>query len=147
MPNLVTDGCTNHEPRAPRVGASVDDLATALTQLEPFQVAAAPTDVTLFGYSGKHVALTVPDLAVTEPDGSGNRAFADCVEGELHSWVSPLLGGSYWGYGGVTGSTEEFWILDVDGTRLVLEKLNGPNAQADNIAARDAMFDSIQIEP
>ena len=71
------------------MGPTVDDLATALSQLAPFEVTAPPTDVTLFGYPGKHLELTVPD-----------RGFADCGNGELHSWISPLNGGSFSGYDG-----------------------------------------------
>ena len=142
--NLVTDACSGHGPLDPPVGPTVDDLATALTQLAPFEVAAPPTDVTLLGYQGKHLELTVPDLTVT---GVGTqRRFSDCIDGELRSWISPLLGGAFVGYLGVPGSTEEFWILDVDGTRVVLVKLTSPDTPAQDVAERDAMFDSISIE-
>ena len=87
--NLVTDGCLDHTPLDPPVGPTVDDLATALSQLAPFEVTAPPTDVTLFGYPGKHLELTVPDLPVT---GAENCQFADCLDGELHSWISPING-------------------------------------------------------
>ena len=62
--NLVTDGCLDFTPLDPPVGPTVDDLATALSQLAPFEVTAPPTDVTLLGYPGKHLELTVPDLRV-----------------------------------------------------------------------------------
>lgn len=144
--NVVTDGCTDHDPLVPPVGPTVDDLATALTQLPPFRVTAAPTDVTLFGYPGKHLTLTVPaDLRVA--DDGDDRTFPDCSDGELHSWIAPLLDGSFWGYLGLPSMTEEFWILDVGGTRLVLVKLTSPSTPAQDITQRDAMFDSIRIEP
>jgi hypothetical protein len=140
--NLVTDGCTDHDPQVPPVGPSVDDLATALTQLAPFEVTAPPTDVTLLGYSGKHLVLTVPDLPV-----AADGAFADCAdEGTLHSWISPNQGGSFWGYS-EPGHREEFWILDVDGTRLVLQKNGSPGTPAQDLAEQQAIFDSIRIEP
>ena len=145
--NVVRDGCTGQDPLAPTVGPTVDDLATALTQLAPFQVAAAPTDVTLLGYPGKHLELTVPDLKVTGDGNDTTRRFADCEEGELRSWISPLLGGPFWGYNGLAGSSEEFWILDVEGTRLVLVQLTSPDTPAQDVAERDAIFDSMQIEP
>jgi len=135
--NLVSDGCLDQTPQAPPVGPTVDDLATALTQLPPFEVTAAPTDVTLFGYQGKHLELTVP-----------GQAFAGCVNGEVHSWISPLNDNgatSFYGYD--AGQTEEFWILDVEGTRLVLVKLDSPQTSAETLAERDAIFDSIRIEP
>lgn len=133
--NLVSDGCLDQTPSAPAVGPTVDDLASALTQLAPFEVTAPPTDVTLFGYPGKHLELTVP--------GSG---LAGCLEGKLHSWISPVNGVPFSGYDG-PGQTEEFWILDVEGTRLVLVKLDSPQTPAEDVAERDAIFDSIQIEP
>lgn len=162
--NLVADGCRDHTALDPPVGPTVDDLATALSQLAPFEVTAPPTDVTLLGYQGKRLELTVPALKVT---GSGDATssknvaqFTDCVEGELHSWISPindrsagLLGhsagsplGAFNAYQ-APGQTEEFWILDVDGTRLVIVKFDSPLSPAADIAERNAMFDSIRIEP
>ena len=144
--NLVTDGCRDFRPLEPPVGPTVNDLATALTQLAPFEVTAPPTDVTLLGYTGKHLELTVPDLGFT---GGGEAQFADCLGGELHSWISPQNDNgatSFSGYGG-PGETEEFWILDVDGTRLVLVKWDSPQTTAEDLFERDAIFDSIRIEP
>ena len=42
------------------------------------------------------------------------------------SWVAPIdvaegEGGAFHGYNAKPGSAEEFWILEVDGTRLVIE--------------------------
>ncbi|HEY5886668.1 MAG TPA: hypothetical protein VIT24_03020, partial [Acidimicrobiales bacterium] len=104
---------------------------------------APPTDVTLFGYQGKHLELTVPDLRVT---GAGqDTQFPDCVNGELHSWFAPT-NDSFYAYG-EPGQTEEFWILDVEGTRLVLMKFGSPQTPAEDVAERDAIFDTIRIEP
>jgi hypothetical protein len=142
--NVVSDGCRDHTPVDPPVGPTVDDLATALSQLAPFELTAPPTDVTVFGYQGKHLELTVPDLRVT---GGTEAQFADCVDGELHSWIAPNNDGEpFRGYD-QPGQTEEFWILDVDGTRLVLVKLDTPGSPAQDIAERDAIFDTIRIEP
>jgi hypothetical protein len=144
VPNLVTDACRDHTPLVPPVGPTVDDLAAALSQLEPFELTEPPTDVSRFGYSGKRLVLTVPDLRVG--GGENYHDFADCVDGELHSWISPLNGGAFYGYEG-PGHTEEFLILDVDGTRLVLVRNTHPESPALDIAERDAIFDSIRIEP
>ncbi|MGH9276257.1 MAG: hypothetical protein ACRDZU_16555 [Acidimicrobiales bacterium] len=135
--NLVSDGCSDWTPLEPPVGPTVDDLATALSQLAPFDVTAPATDVTLFGYPGKHLQLTVPD-----------GGFADCLDGELHSWISPLNDNGATSFSGydTPGQTEEFWILDVEGTRLVLVKIDSPQTPAEDTAERDAIFDSIRIE-
>jgi len=41
--NLVTDGCRDHLAADPPVGPTVDDLATALSGLAPFEVTSPPT--------------------------------------------------------------------------------------------------------
>ena len=135
--NLVSDGCLDHTPQEPPVGPTVDDLATALSGLAPFEVTAPPTDVTLFGYQGKHLELTTP--------GQGP---VGCLNGEVHSWFSPLNDDGAISFSGYdAGQTEEFWILDVEGTRLVLVKFDSPQTPAEDVAERDAIFESIQIEP
>jgi hypothetical protein len=148
--NLVTDGCRDHSWADPPVGPTVDDLAAALADLAPFRVTSPPTDVTIYGYSGKHLAWTVPDLPV---EGEGDaRRFAGCRDGNLKSWVAaidaddPLRSDAYYGYTG-PGYVEEFWILDVDGTRLMIVAEQSPGAPAQDLAERDAILDSIRIEP
>ena len=145
VPNLVTDGCLDHTPLDPPVGPTVDDLANAMTRLAPFEVTEPPTDVTAFGYTGKHLAWRVPpDLP--ENDAENFHDFATCVDGEVHSWISTNNEGSFYGYE-TAGHTEEFWILDVEGTRLVLIKDTTPGTPASALAERDAIFDTIRIEP
>lgn len=144
--NLVQDGCRDHSPATPAVGPTVDDLATALSQLAPFEVSSAPRDISLFGYSGKHLQLTIP--LDTPSTGAGeDRMFSACVGESIHSWIAPNNGGSFYGYNGQPGRTEDFWILDVDGTRLVLITLTSPESVPQDLAELQAIFDSIQIEP
>lgn len=143
--NVVRDGCLDHSPLDPPVGPTVTDLATALTQLPPFEVTAAPSDVTMFGYTGKHLQLTVPNLPFT---GTGDdRLFSECQDDSLHSYFFPTPGDSFYGYNGEPGRTEDFWILDVQGTRLVIVKNSSPETPPQDQAELDAMFSSIQIQP
>ena len=145
--NLVRHGCRVHSWADPPVGPSVDDLATALADLAPFRVTSPPKDVTIYGYSGKHVELTVPDLPV---EGEGDdRRFTECVDGNLKSWVAAIdtePGDAYYGYTG-PGYTEEFWILDVEGTRLVIVAERSPGSPRKDLAEQRAILESIQIEP
>ena len=84
--NLVTDGCRDHSWADPPVGPSVDELAAALADLAPFEVTSPPSDVTVYGYSGKHLEWTVPDLPV---EGAGDEhRFTGCTDGNLKSWVA-----------------------------------------------------------
>lgn len=146
--NLVRHGCRDHSWADPPVGPSVDDLAAALADLAPFRVTSPPKDVTIDGYRGKYLELTVPDLPV---EGEGDdRRFTGCVDGNLKSWVAAIdtePGDAFYGYNAEPGRTEEFWILDVDGTRLVIEANWSPASPRKDVAELRATLDSIQIEP
>ena len=132
--NLVSDGCLDHSWADPPVGPSVDDLAAALAGLAPFRVTSPPEDVTIYGYSGKHLELTVPDLPV---NGEGDALlFRGCISGQLKSWVAPMdaaEGDAYYGYTG-PGYSEEFWILDVEGTRLMIAAERSPGSPPEDLA-------------
>ena len=148
MTNLVRHGCTDHARADPPVGPAVTDLATALADLAPFKVTAPPSDITLAGYRGKRVELTVPDLAV---EGKGDeRRFTQCVGGRLKSWVDPLSQpheeDAFYGYTG-PGYIEEFWILDVQGSRLVIAAGRSPDSPPAHTAEMRAILDSIRIAP
>jgi hypothetical protein len=146
--NLVRQGCRDHSWADPPVGPSVDDLAAALADLAPFQVTSSPTDVTIDGYRGSNLELTVPDLPV---EGEGDdRRFAGCAEGSLKSWVAAFdtaPGDAFYGYNAEPGRTEEFWIMDVDGTRLMIEANWSPASPGEDVAEMRAILDSIRIEP
>ena len=146
--NLVTDGCLDHSWADPPIGPTVADLAAALAALAPFQVTSPPADVTVHGYSGTHLAWTVPDLPV---DGQGDHGhFTGCVDGDLKSWVAFIDTGSpgdaFYGYTGI-GYIEEFWILDIEGTRLLIAAETSAGSPASDVAERDAILDSIRMEP
>jgi hypothetical protein len=143
--NLVGHACRDHAPADPPVGPSVDDLATALAELAPFRVASPPTDVSVYGYNGKHVKLSVPDLPV-----EGRRrdtSFTGCVDGHLESRIAPEdVYGAFYGYWG-SGQSEEFWILDVDGSRLMIAASWTAGSPEDDLAELRAVLDSIQVKP
>ncbi|HUF58163.1 MAG TPA: hypothetical protein VMR89_01560 [Actinomycetota bacterium] len=137
--NLVTDGCRDHLAADPPVGPTVDDLATALSELAPFEVTSPPSDVTVDGYRGKHLELTVPDVA-----------FDRCDAGDLRSWIAPMdaaeEGDAFYGYTG-PGYREEFWILDVEEIRLMIAAERSPDSPPEDLAELRAILDSIRIEP
>ena len=144
--NLVRHGCRDHSWADPPVGPSVEDLAAALADLAPFRVTSPPKDVTIYGYSGKHLELTVSDLPV---EGRGeDRRFTGCIDGVLNSWIAPeALGGAFYGYNAEPGRTEEFWILDIESTRLMIEANWSPASPRKDVAEMRAILDSIRIEP
>lgn len=142
--NLVVDGCSDHSAADPPVAPEVDDLASALVNLAPFRVKDPPTDVTLAGYPGKHLSLILPDVPY-ELRGD-DTYYTECTNGEIWSWKAPNLGDAFYGYIG-PGQIEEFWILDVEGSRLVI--IGGWFAESPpaDIAEMRAVLESIQIGP
>lgn len=147
--NLVRHGCRDHSPTDPPVGPSVDDLATALADLAPFRVASPPKDVTIYGYSGKHLELTVPDMPFEFRQ--DETLFTECAGFDWHrrylmSWIAPYLMYAFYGYT-APGHTEELWILDVEGTRLVIAADRSPGSPRKGLAEQRAILESIQIEP
>jgi hypothetical protein len=142
--NLVRQGCNDQSWDDPPIGPSVDDLATALADLDPFEVTSPPADVTVYGYSGKHLEWTVPDLPV------GPEGFTECTRGILKSWVAFIdtsePGDAFYGYTG-PGYTEEFWILDVEGTRLMIAAERSPGSPSEDLTELRAILDSVHIEP
>lgn len=141
--NVVTQACEDPTPQDPAIGPTVDDLATALSELAPFELTEPPNDVTLLGYQGKHLKITVPDLEVT---GSGGSAYyADCVNGNMHSWID-RSGEPFFGYNAEPGRYDEYWILDVDGTRLVISINSSPAMPPEELEEAQAIIDSIELE-
>jgi hypothetical protein len=142
--NVVEDGCTGHVAAVPPVGPTVDDMATALAALSPFVLTKPPSDVTIDGFSGKHLELTVPDLAI-QRSGDGNT-FTDCTDGELWSYIGKPLSFANHAYSH-PGQAEEFWLLDVDGTRLMIVAGTSPGSSEGDIAELRSILDSIDIVP
>jgi len=142
--NVVGHGCTYHAAAYPPVGPTVDDMATALTQLEPFELTKPPTAVTAWGFSGRYLELTVPDIDFEVRD-DGN-IFPDCADDELWSWIGPPLSFAYHGYS-EPGQAEEIWLLDIDGQRLMIVAATSPGSSQADLAELRSILDSIEIVP
>ena len=125
---LLSDPCTKAEHAiAPdvKVGPTVDDFANAIAD-HPLLDITDPVDVTLAGYSGKFIELTVPaDISMCEvyrPFDPGLFA-----QGPGHQW--------------------HLWILDVDGLRFVIQSTDYPGTSAKHRSELQAIVVSIKIEP
>jgi hypothetical protein len=143
--NLVRHGCSDHSWADPPIGPAVEDLAAALVELHPFSVTSPPEDVTVAGYRGTYLELTVPELPVERA--GDDLSFAECVDGNLKSWVAAIdtePGDAFYGYTG-PGYTEQFWIVNVEGTRLVITAGRSPASAAEDVAEMRTILDSIQI--
>jgi hypothetical protein len=119
----------------PGVGPTVDDLATALVN-QPTRDATA-ADITIDGFGGQVVTLHTP----------AGINFADCDGGTFGTWTEagsdePSR------YSQGPGQAEDVYILDVGGTRIVLDASYFPDASSpDNLAELADIIDSIDIQP
>jgi hypothetical protein len=109
------------------VGPTVDDFAKALAD-HPILDATTPTDVTFAGYAGKYVDLQL----AADITGCTNEQFwpwepGMYAQGSSHRW--------------------HLWILDVEGTRVVVQVMDYAKTSAADLAKLQSVVDSLQIEP
>ena len=128
--NIYTDSCPSVLVDPP-VGPTVDDLASAWANLPGFH-ATAPTDITVDGFHGKQVEFTVPDYSETL-----------CGYGDF-KLLAEAGGGAWWAQG--PNQHNQVWILDVNGTRLVIVAVDFPDASPQDRAELDSLLASIQID-
>jgi hypothetical protein len=137
--NVYTGGCHwSGTALVPPVGPTVDDLATALSaQAGPG--AAPPTSVTVGGHPGKKVELQIPeDLDVTTCDSDGDYPIFGRIVSDGGYGAQPYTHGR--------GQHDTFYIVDVDGTRQVINANYLPTATAADRAELDQIVASIRFE-
>lgn len=132
--NVWTDPCLwkSSGEADPPVGPTVADLAAAFAE-QPHFTASAPTGVTIDGFDGMTMTMTI----------DADVDFEACYEDEVHSWIDTDGRSRY--YQG-PGQVEQFWILDVDGTRLVIPGSFFPDAPPANLADLAKILESIEID-
>ena len=131
--NLYVDPCRSGlGVRRPPVGPTAADLAAALTSVPDWQVTATG-DVTVDGFSGKRVELVAPADS-SSCTGRESRL--------LHITQSPYYVPALRDEEPVT-----LWILDVQGTRLVIRAGHETWAASSRVAQLQEIVDSVQIQP
>ena len=114
-------------------GPAVSDLATAISGLQGFETT-QPTNVTVSGYTGEEVQLTVP-AGLTFAAGSAQG----CPQGQYRSWD-----GRYYQ---TAGQKDDVRILDLGGVRTLIITSQFPGTDAQTLAEQSQMFDSLEIAP
>jgi hypothetical protein len=128
----------------PPVGRTIDDLVSAWVNL-PGVNATAARDVTIDGFDGKQIALTVPDYDEEDCAGMYYRcSFAS--EGEANRCEN-LLQTPTWTNEKeiVPNQHREIWILDVNGSRVMIMAWSLPDISQQDRAALDEIVASIQM--
>lgn len=127
--NTFTDPCDIGGMADPPIGPSVDDLVEALVSL-PRHEATAPTTEAIGGRAATYLELTA------------NAELGDCTLDGFRAWRAD---------GEVResppGDRDRLWILEVDGTRLMVDIALPPGADPQDAAELEAMVESIRFEP
>jgi hypothetical protein len=142
--NVYGDPCQWSTTIPPTPATTPEEIAEAFTAQAETE-ATAPVDVTVGGYAGKAVTLTVPMSYHQEPDVSREVEFADCDEalfGYYAAETEPTPSRNVQG----PGQIDELWIFDVDGSFVILNPSYGPATPADLIDEVRAMAESATFE-
>jgi hypothetical protein len=136
--NRFNHPCSAHTLLKPAPGPGIDELLTALAG-QPGITAGPLTDVTVDGYSGKYVELTVATDIATCPVDNGDAPLSG-----FWLWASPDGDRRY-----VQGSdeTDRIYAIDVEGNRFTFFAGFQKRATAADRTELQAIIDSIQIQP
>jgi hypothetical protein len=113
------------------IGPSVADLSEALAA-QQLRASTDPVPVTVGGYDGLYVELTVP----MDVDASA------CPGGVFGLWP-----GRAQRYQEILGQVDMVWIVDVDGQRLVFDAAHDANANPGKVAELEEMVATAAFAP
>ena len=133
--SVFADPCRDGGPISPPVPSTVDGLVAALTRL--VGVPAGPvTDVVIDGHPGKTFVLT------NAIDGEG----AGCSGGAMLSlWT--FKGASGTGKAATPGgATDHIWVIDVDGTPIVIDGETFPNTPSGYVQELEQIVQGLDFE-
>jgi hypothetical protein len=130
IPNLAANPLSHAEGNLdPPVGPTVDDLVQAIVT-HPGWTATEPTDITIDGRAGQLVSIMIP-LDVELP-----------ADDTFYLYTEP--GGGIWGW--APGQTFDWYIVDVDGQRLIIDAFHYPETSEEDLAAQRAVVESVQFD-
>ena len=120
------------------VGDSAVGLANGLSEIEDFITKEELAAVSAFGYPGFHLLLEIPDMGTEVWED-----FTGCDDRYFDGYEGPTLSRFYQG----PHQMVEFWVLDVEGTPLLIEATWFPESPAEDVAQLQAILDSVVITP
>ncbi len=141
--NVYGDAC-QWQSTVPETPATTPDEIAAAFAAQASSDATAPTDITVGGFAGKSITLEVP-ISFDKPNATREERFADCdndvyafygIEGE------PVEARNAQG----AGQIDELWILDVNGSIVILDAAYSPATPADLVDETRALAASATFE-
>ena len=129
---------------APETPATTPDEIAAAFAVQAQTGAAPPEDVTVGGYDGKAVTLQVP-LTYEVPGATRDEEFAACDESTFAYYGASVDGAVARNAQG-PGEVDELWILDVDGSIVILNAVYGPETPDELVDELHALVESATFE-
>jgi hypothetical protein len=118
---------------------TVDEIVAALAS-QASRNASEPLDVTVGGYAGKMITLHVPDDAV----------FSECEAGaqgpEFGSYQLEAVQERPSRYHQGPGQIDDFWIVDVEGSIVIIDAMYRPDTPPETIDEMRALAESATFE-
>jgi hypothetical protein len=122
--------------------ATVDGVVTALTQQQGWAEVTAPSDISIDGYNGKAFQRTAP-ADISDCDPVLHNSFDD-VRTQIPMLTSWQTDDHRSGY--LAGSIETLWVLDIDGTVVIISTSVTPGPSAGSPDFATDVLASIRIE-
>jgi hypothetical protein len=127
---------------------TVDGLVAALREQRGWAEVTDPSDISVDGYAGKAFQRTAPaDMSDCDTTFWGPHFYH-----AFQSWqreegaLTPITAGNFAGLFYDPGQIETLWVLDIDGTVVVINTRPRPEASAAARVELAAVLDSIRIE-
>jgi hypothetical protein len=121
---MFSDPCEGEQADIP-IGPTVDEFVDAMTT-SPLLETTTPVDIELSGYPGKYFELQGP---------------ADLTDCQYFMAYTPTF------YAQGASNLQPFWVVDVDGVRVVVHGSQFPETPPERVAELRAIVESLVIEP
>jgi hypothetical protein len=132
---------------SPESPATTPDQIAAAFQAQAQTDATTPLDVTVGGYAGKAVTVTVP-MSYDVPGATREEKFGDCDDQSFvfYGIVGASEDSALIRNAQGAGQVDELWILDVDGSIVILDLAYGPATPLELVEEARAMAESATFE-
>lgn len=131
---VYEDPCRAMSTKPETPVTTVDEITTALAA-QASRDATEPTDVTVGGYQGKRLTLHTPEDVVTGE--------CELDEFAMYGTEEDPLGR----YSQGPGQIDELWILDVDGTVVIIDAMSRPDTRAQLVEEMRTIIESTTFAP
>jgi hypothetical protein len=126
-------------------GQTAEEIARGIADIDEFTTRERLTEVTAYGHDGYHLVREVPEGDYYEAD----KGFVGCNDPNdpagfsFDGWEGPTFSRYYQR----PGQLIEYWVLDVEGTPLLIESSRFHDSPEADIAELQDVLDSIAVTP